>query len=75
MSLFNLILLYFFNFSISLKYKLFKDYCKKMQFYINSCKKTKNKIIVSLTSWNKRIVSVYDVLKNILNQNTPPDLI
>ncbi len=75
MNLFNLILFYFFNFSISLKYKIFKDYCKKKQFYINSCKKKKNKIIVSLTSWNKRIVNVYDVLKSILNQDTPPDLI
>ena len=63
------------NFSISQNNKIFKDYCKKKQFYINSCKKKKNKIIVSLTSWNKRIVNVYDVLKSILNQDTPPDLI
>ena len=68
-------LIFFFSFSISIKQRIFKDYCKKKSFFINYCKIKKKIIIVSFTSWSKRISNVYEVLKSILNQSIPPDLI
>ena len=50
-----------------------------MQYFINEnfcCKYLKKiKIIVSLTSWPKRIKNVATVINSLLNQNIEPDLI
>ena len=39
------------------------------------CLKDTKKIIVSLTSWPKRISNVAHVIYSLLNQEIPPDLI
>ena len=52
---------------------------KLIQYFYNEnfcCKYLKNlKIIISLTSWPKRIKNVATVVKSLLNQNIEPDLI
>ena len=50
-----------------------KKICDKEKFFNNFCKK--KKIIVSMTSWPKRITNVLHVLKTLINQETKPDLI
>ena len=53
--------------------------CGLIQYFYNEyfcCKYLKNlKIIVSLTSWPKRIKNVATVINSLLNQNIEPDLI
>ena len=84
-----IIIIIFFNiFLIFLKLKLVKNfrlnnfgeyyYCyqKKFFFYNKIClKDEKKKIIVSLTSWPKRIFNVATVINSLLNQKIKPDLI
>lgn len=80
-----LIFLYFFKF---FKVKIKKNfrlknfeknyYCnKKKLFFYNEIylNEKKNKIIVSLTSWPKRIFNVATVINSLLNQEIKPDLI
>ena len=47
----------------------------KLFLYNEICLKDSKKIIISLTSWPKRIVNVGNVLNSLLNQEIPPDLI
>ena len=53
--------------------------CKLSHYFYNykfCCKYLKNlKIIVSMTSWPKRIKNVSTVINSLLNQNIKPDLI
>jgi len=72
---FNFYLIFFLEFSILIKSKIFKDYCKVKPFYINKCKIKRKIIIVSFTSWPKRISNVKEVLECLLNQDMKPDLI
>ena len=68
----NLIIFSFFTFSNSLN--IFTNYCKLKPFYIYYCKKQK-KVIVSMTSWPKRINNIPTELNSFINKDTPPDLI
>jgi hypothetical protein len=84
-----IIILIFFNiFLILQKLKLKKNFqlkkfvknyhCKqkKLSIYNEIClKDEKKKIIVSLTSWPKRIFNVATVINSLLNQEIKPDLI
>jgi len=51
----------------------FDKFCLKQKLYNNICKK--KKIIISMTSWPKRIKNVFHVLKTLVNQDVKPDLI
>jgi len=73
--MFKIYLIIFSFYKLSISLNIFKNYCKIKPFYINYCKKKQKKIIVSMTSWPKRINNVPKVLKSIINQTTPPDLI
>jgi hypothetical protein len=73
------------NFFFFSKLKLKKNFCLKKFDKINFCKIKnifiyneiclKKKIIVSLTSWPKRILNVATVINSLLNQEIKPDLI
>jgi hypothetical protein len=59
-----------------IKLKKNKNFCEKKLFLSNEiCLKESKKIIISLTSWPKRIVNVGNVINSLLNQEIPPDLI
>ena len=75
MYIFNIFLIIFSFFTFSNSLNIFTNYCKIKPFYINYCKNKQKKIIVSMTSWPKRINNVPTVLNSFINQDTPPDLI
>ena len=73
--------MHFIFFLISFHLYFFKSINKSklIQYFYNEnfcCKYLKNlKIIISLTSWPKRIKNVATVVNSLLNQNIEPDLI